>query len=200
MRKKLGLLLMIAGAVLIGANIYYFWHQQMEMKNALAEAETVLARHQEEEKTDLAAARGQFRPNEGDVIGVLRIPKIDKELPILEGTEDEMLEKGVGHYKTTAFPADNEQILLSGHRDTVFTNFDKLAPGDRFIVEMPYGTFEYMIRDTEIVDKDDTTIIRSMGEEVLTVSTCYPFRFVGNAPQRYIIYAYPIEVNGDEPR
>lgn len=127
-----------------------------------------------------------------DVIGLLEIPKIEAELPIIEGTDEEMLEQGVGHYSASVFPSDGEQILLSGHRDTVFRKFGDLAIGDRFIVKMPYGTFEYEIKHTEIVDKDDTSVIRSMEKEVLVVSTCYPFHFVGAAPDRYVVYAYPI--------
>lgn len=59
-------------------------------------------------------------------------------------------------------------------------------------MEMPYGTFEYVIESTEIVDEGDTSVIRPIGKEVFTITTCYPFRFVGNAPQRYVIYAYPV--------
>lgn len=63
---------------------------------------------------------------------------------------------------------------------------------DSFIVEMPYGTFEYVVENTEIVDEEETSVICPMGEEVLTITTCYPFRFMGNALQRYVIYAYPV--------
>nr|WP_311772818.1 sortase [Cohnella xylanilytica] len=57
-------------------------------------------------------------------------------------------------------------------------------------------TFEYEISSTEIVDKDDTSVIRSMGKEVLVVTTCYPFRYVGPAPQRYVVYADPVSSEG----
>src|SRR5699024_10734862 len=79
-----------------------------------------------------------------------------------------------------------------GHRDTVFRRFGELEIGDRFIVEMPYGTYEYEMRESEIVGADDTSVIRPMGEEVLTVSTCYPFSYIGNAPDRFVLYAYPV--------
>ncbi|MUG67826.1 hypothetical protein CHH75_22470 [Paenibacillus sp. 7541] len=137
--------------------------------------------------------RTEFRPELGEAIGVLYVPQLDVELPIVEGTDDEMLERGVGHYTSTALPSDNEQILLSGHRDTVFRDFDQLSVGDRFVVKLPYGVFEYEIQSTDIVDKDDTTVIRPMGTEVLVVSTCYPFRYLGNAPERFIFYAYPVD-------
>lgn len=213
MRNKAGLLLIIAGCLFVMISVYQYVNQQVQRNNALLEADKLLGHISEEPDVSKALVgvqetppkedtqvmtRDEFNPAESEVIGILRIPKLDKQLPILEGTDEETLDKGVGHYVTTAFPSDNEQILLSGHRDTVFTQFDKLAVGDSFIVEMPYGTFEYVIENAEIVDEDDTSVIRPMGEEVLTVTTCYPFRFVGNAPQRYVIYAYPITPDDEQ--
>src|SRR5690606_9435267 len=132
----------------------------------------------------------------GDTIGLLYIPKLGRDLPIIEGTNPEELERGVGHYLGTALPGQKDQIVLSGHRDTVFRNFDQLAIGDTFVLKLPYGTFEYEIFDTEIVSADDTTVIRSTApEEILTVTTCYPFYFIGNAPDRFIFYAKPVDEN-----
>jgi sortase A len=74
----------------------------------------------------------------------------------------------------------------------VFKNFAELDLGDTFVVEMPYGDYTYEIKDTEIVDADDTTVVGKMGEEVLVVSTCYPFDYLGNAPERFVFYAYPV--------
>lgn len=128
-----------------------------------------------------------------EIIGVLQVPKINEKFPIVEGTDDDDLKKGVGHYTGTALPREDEQIVLSGHRETVFRNFKHLEIGDTFIVKLSYGSFEYEIRDTEIVSADDRTVIRPRGEEVLTVTTCYPFNFIGNAPDRFIFYAYPVD-------
>ncbi|ANY76584.1 class D sortase [Paenibacillus ihbetae] len=206
MRRIVGALLMLAGVGFVTfAAIQYFEHQA-SLKEAMAEANTLISQpqtidHSDDKGVDPAShrdpliERSKFDPSPNDVIGMLEVPKLEAELPIIEGTDEEMLERGVGHYSSTAFPLDDEQILLSGHRDTVFRNFDKLEVGDRFVVKLPYGTFEYEIRSTDIVDKDDTSVIRSMGSEVLVVSTCYPFRYLGNAPERFIFYAYPV---GDE--
>lgn len=206
MRRILGFALLVAGAgILLFAVIQYIEHQA-NVKGALAEAHSILHqpntivvdRTQQEETSKETPSkplmdRAEFQPERSEVIGVLHVPKLDVELPIIEGTDDEMLERGVGHYTSTAFPSDNEQILLSGHRDTVFRDFDQLSVGDRFVVKLPYGVFEYEIESTDIVDKDDTSVIRSMGTEVLVVSTCYPFRYLGNAPERFIFYAYPVD-------
>jgi|GEM_PF-211636 len=132
--------------------------------------------------------------SKGEIIGILHVPKLDRELPIIEGTDEAQLRVGVGHYIGTGYPLQDTQILLSGHRDTVFKNFKELEIGDTFILELPYGKFEYVIRDFEIVDADDTTVIgRYTDKEVLTVTTCYPFNWIGNAPDRAVFWAWPKE-------
>lgn len=202
MRRKIGSVMTVLGLVLVLVAFFQYVEQKVKVQQALAQAENIVENKSNSSNietskvsdapSDPLIAREQFNPSKHDVIGILEIPKLDAQLPIIEGTAEEMLEKGVGHYSATAFPSDGEQILLSGHRDTVFRNFANLDIGDYFIVSMPYGTFEYEIKSTEIVDKDDTSVIRSMGEEVLVVSTCYPFHFIGAAPDRYVIYAYPV--------
>ncbi|MER2057688.1 MAG: class D sortase, partial [Niallia sp.] len=129
-------------------------------------------------------------PSIGDAVGLLVIDKIDGELPIVEGTDPDDLEKGVGHYKGSFYPEENGQIVLSGHRDTVFRRAGELEIGDELKIVLPYGEFSYQITSTKIVEADDRSIITlDNTKEELILTTCYPFRFVGNAPQRYIIYA-----------
>ena len=200
--------MILLGAIVIALAVFQFFEYRIQTKQALAEARTLIEPMPDgnfpsavravppDPRHDALAGRQKFKPEESDVLGVLEIPKIKAELPMIEGTDEEMLDRGVGHYSASALPLDGEQILLSGHRDTVFRNFAKLELGDRFIVKLPYGTFEYEISSTEIVDKDDTSVIRSMGKEVLVVTTCYPFRYVGPAPQRYVVYADPVSSEG----
>src|SRR5699024_6415274 len=123
----------------------------------------------------------EFKTDE--TIGIFYIPRLDREIPIIEGTDEDELAKGVGHYSGTGFPGQNKQILLSGHRDTVFRDFGELQDGDELHIKMEQGTFVYVIKDseTQIVPADDTTVIDpNRQDEVLTVSTCYPFSFIGN--------------------
>ncbi|KGA98676.1 sortase [Alkalihalobacillus alcalophilus ATCC 27647 = CGMCC 1.3604] len=184
-------LIMIVGLAFLIYGGYEIFQSSQKQKQSLAEANEVLAMDRDVENPISSAESMDI--NDGDVIGLLTIPKLEKDLPIISGTEEEELERGVGHYKTTKLPGQNDQILLSGHRDSVFRGFGELEIGDQFIVEMPYGTFVYEMYESEIVPADDTTVIRSMApDEVLTLSTCYPFNFVGSAPDRYIIYAKPV--------
>ncbi|WP_141431131.1 class D sortase [Bacillus sp. 03113] len=186
MQKFIGIFILLTGIGFIAASGYELWNYYTGQKQALKEADTI----PKEKKMTIS----DFKPRKGEVIGKLLIPIIDAKLPIIEGTEEDDLEKGVGHYRTTGFPGGNDQILLSGHRDTVFKRFNEIKIGDHLTVELPYGKFEYEIKETKIVSADDTTVIRStVPNEVLTISTCYPFRYIGNAPDRFIVYAYPVE-------
>ncbi|WP_407948407.1 class D sortase [Peribacillus faecalis] len=187
LRGKIALLFLMGGLFIIAFSIFQIVSSKQQTKETLEKAEKYI-----EEARNKEAGETKYVNNEEQLIGILRVPKLHASLPIIEGTDEQELEKGVGHYNGTALPEEGEQIVLSGHRDTVFRNFDKLEIGDLFIVELPDGTYTYEILFTEVVDADDTTVIGSKGEEVLTVTTCYPFHYIGNAPERFIFYAYPV--------
>jgi len=201
--KVRGRLLIIAASflILIGGGLVLFSLQEMyaqekKTKDSLAQAqEGVQNEVNKESKSVLLTEQPiDISFEQGEAIGILKIPRLKAELPIIEGTDEDELEKGVGHYSTTVLPGQPDQILLSGHRDTVFRRLGELEIGDIFEVSMPYGKFTYEITDSKIVDADDTTVIRSTApNEILTVSTCYPFSYVGNAPSRYILNAKRIQ-------
>lgn len=175
--------------LLIGILIstYSLWNIAITKKQAdtsLVEAKQLI------EKQDPMLEKETSGVKVGDVMGILMLPTIKKELAIVEGTDPDDLEKGVGHYAGSYFPGENGQIVLSGHRDTVFSRLGELKIGEEIKVQMPYGDFSYEIIRTKIVDADDRSIITLQNkEEELIVTTCYPFGYIGNAPNRYIIYA-----------
>src|SRR5450830_459660 len=128
-------------------------------------------------------------PAEGDNIGSLSIPVLKQKLLIIQGTGAGDLKKGVGHFIQSALPGEEDNSVLSGHRDTVFSKLGKLKIDDQLIVQTSAGTFTYEIKRIRIVDKDDKTVIVPADHAVLTLTTCYPFSFVGSAPDRYILTA-----------
>ncbi|MCM3798666.1 class D sortase [Caldibacillus thermoamylovorans] len=183
-------LLFTTGFILIGYALYHIWDGNNQVEKRIVEAKKIVEQNNNDSQIDPSSLSYQ----KGETIGILKIPKLKKELPIIEGTDEEELEKGVGHYTGTAYPLQNDQIVLSGHRDTVFRNFGELETGDTFIVELEYGKFKYEIYEMDIVPADDTTVIRSTTpDEILTVTTCYPFYYIGNAPERAIFYAKPVK-------
>ena len=128
-------------------------------------------------------------PTEGDNIGNLTIPALKQKLPLLQGTDDKTLTKGVGHFTQSVLPGEEDNCVLSGHRDTVFRDLGNLRIGDELIIQTSAGTFTYEVIGTRIVHKDDKTVIVPTDHAVLTMTTCYPFNFIGNAPDRYIVSA-----------
>lgn len=193
--KWVSRILIVAGVLLLGVFGFSLYDQTTRQSVTLEEAQQALELNRAafaEEKSEVEDPAIEFSAEYGEILGVLDIPKLGRSIGIMEGADDDTMKNGVGHVESTVFPGQKEQIVLSGHRETVFRDFGELEIGDRFIVEMTYGTFEYEIKDFKIVDSDDTTVIGKMGEEVLVVSTCYPFSYVGSAPERYVVYAYPV--------
>jgi LPXTG-site transpeptidase (sortase) family protein len=129
------------------------------------------------------------KPKVGDVIGTLSIPKIKKTINIIEGTGTKELKLGVGHYIGSVLPGVSDNSVLAGHRDSVFRNLGQLKIGDLMTVRTSYGTFVYEVHKIRIVNANDRTVIVPTKDAILTLSTCYPFRFVGNAPKRYVVQA-----------
>ena len=129
------------------------------------------------------------KPTIGDVIGSLWIPRLKRTIDIVEGTGAKELKKGVGHYVGSVLPGVSDNSVLAGHRDSVFRNLGDVKLGDLMTVRTDYGVFVYEVHKIRIVKADDKTVIVPTADAVLTLSTCYPFRFVGNAPKRYVVQA-----------
>lgn len=135
----------------------------------------------------------QSRPKVGDRFGSLVIPSLKLKLPLIEGTDDAELAKGVGHYRTSVLPGEPDNSVLAGHRETAFKRAGELKKGDLIRVDTHEGEFTYSVSKTWIVDEDDRTVIVSTEEPVIRLVTCYPFDMVGSAPERYIIEAELID-------
>jgi sortase A len=127
----------------------------------------------------------QFSP----AMGILRIPKIDVEVPVLEGTDDLILNRGVGHVAGTANPGDDGNVAIAGHRDGFFRGLKDVAVGDKIELVTLQTTDTYVIDNITIVDPSDISVLRPRSRSSLTLITCYPFYFIGSAPQRYIVQA-----------
>jgi sortase A len=177
-------LIVISGIIVLGIGLWQLWDIKRQEQQSLEAARELV------KEDEPRVAKEEFQPVTGDATGLLVIPKINAELAIVEGTDPNDLEKGVGHYKGSFYPDEKGQIVLSGHRDTVFRKAGELELGDLLTMKMPYGEYTYEIVSTKIVSADDTSIITLQNsEEELILTTCYPFSYVGDAPDRYIMYA-----------
>jgi len=134
-------------------------------------------------------------PIEGANIGSLTIPTLNRTINLLQGTGDKELNNGVGHFTQSVLPGEKDNCVISGHREIAFRQLDKLKIGDSLIAQTSAGTFTYMVSGTRIVHKNDRTVIVPTKNAVLTLTTCYPFNYIGAAPDRYIVLATLIKIN-----
>lgn len=130
------------------------------------------------------------RPKKGEHFADLVIPRLNAKMPIIEGTNEDELERGVGHYAGSVLPGEPDNAVLSGHRDTVFRQMGKMQLGDELQVDTAQGTFVYVIKKMWKTDAQDRTVIVPREKPILTLTTCYPFSYIGPAPERYIIEAH----------
>lgn len=122
-------------------------------------------------------------------MAVLEIPKIQLAVPLLEGTDGRTLSRGVGHIAGTARPGEMGNIGIAGHRDSYFRGLKDIKLGDSIELQTLKGTETYQVDQIDIVEPDDVSVLRPRDAPSLTLVTCYPFHFIGSAPQRYIVRA-----------
>lgn len=122
-------------------------------------------------------------------IAILRIRSVNLETPVLEGTDDATLNEGVGHIGGTGSPGGNGNMGIAGHRDGFFRGLKDIKEGDRIEVVTHERTESYVVDEMLIVSPDNVSVLEDRGEPSLTLVTCYPFYFVGSAPQRFIVHA-----------
>ena len=124
-----------------------------------------------------------------DVVGILEIPRIGFSEIVAEGDGEDTLRVAIGHLPDTPLPWRSGNSALAGHRDAHFRPLKDVRVGDRIVLQTRYGTLEYELRETLIVSPDDVWVLDPTDEPTLTLITCYPFNFVGRAPERFVIKA-----------
>ena len=189
MRKKpvltvVSIILATSGIAIVGLSLTH-----IRAMNAISGSQVLpeLAFHNSPSSTQASLASKV--PARGDYLGTISIPVLNKTLPIYQGTENSQLEKGVGHFEGSVLPGQTDNSVLAGHRDSVFSKLGKLKLGDLLIINTAAGNFTYKVSRFRIVDENDRTVIVPTKTAVLTLSTCYPFFYIGNAPRRYIVSA-----------
>ncbi len=126
---------------------------------------------------------------EGDFVGRLGIPRIGIDAVVLQGTGARTLRLGIGHLAGSAFPDAPGNVVLAAHRDTFFRPLRHIRRGDKIRFSSIGGSGLYRVEWTKIVRPGNTQFLKSDGRRSLTLITCYPFYYVGSAPQRFIVRA-----------
>jgi len=135
------------------------------------------------------AARREART--AGIVGRIESRRIELDVAVLEGLGAIPLLRGVGHDPTSALPGESGNVVLAGHRDTHFRALRDVRPGDRIDVTTADGAFRYRVDTVLVVNPDRTDLLADEGEEILTLVTCYPFYWIGPAPQRLVVRASP---------
>ena len=121
--------------------------------------------------------------------GRIEIARIGLDAAIREGIDAHTLNIAVGHVPGTAKPGDRGNVVLTGHRDSFFRALRKVRAGDTVRVLWDEGPILYLVESTSIVNRDAIEVMHPTSDHTLTLITCYPFNFVGNAPKRFIVHA-----------
>jgi sortase A len=108
---------------------------------------------------------------------------------VFEGADQDVLERGAGHLPGSALPGDRGNTVLAAHRDTFFRPLRGIRIGDVVKIHRPLQDSVYVVQSARVVEPDETDVLKSTGEPALTLITCYPFRFVGPAPERFVVRA-----------
>jgi sortase A len=127
---------------------------------------------------------------EGDVLGRMEIPRIGMSVIILQGTTSETLRLGVGHIDGTTLPGESGNIGIAGHRDTFFRGLKDVHREDEILLQTAAGTARYEVDWIQITTPSDGSIVSLATKPGLTLVTCYPFYYVGAAPERFVVHAH----------
>ena len=121
--------------------------------------------------------------------GRLEIPRLTVSARILEGTDRITLQRGIGHISSTPLPGEPGNAVLAAHRDSFFRPLLNVLIGDEIVVSTPSGDYHYQVASTRIVLPTDLSVLEPSATESLTLITCFPFHYIGPAPQRFIVIA-----------
>ncbi|QDI92058.1 class D sortase [Salicibibacter halophilus] len=201
--RKLGIVFIIIGLVIVSWFGYERWigmQSVEEFEGDVVRASSEMEVSQENLSLDEEGDPPQTETTQnyevGEGVAELVIPELNKAYETYWGQDEETLSGGVGMYDSewTTTPEEGGHTVLSGHRDTVFQPVGDLNEGDSLYVTYDGVDYEYEIKETWITDKDDRSVIVEKEDPTLTLTTCYPFDYFGDAPERYIIQAELVNV------
>ena len=215
MGHRIGTFLLVIGlGVLAWAATVYFWkdpfttaytaYEQRRLASNLDEQfdnwhptrEPVAESGDPVKRDDVSreAKRYRLASEDGDAIARIRIPELDLNLIVVNGTSVSDLRRGPGRHLETYMPGEHELVYIAGHRTTYgapFGDINELKPGDTITLELPYATIVYRVTRHRIVDDNDVSVLESPHHEQLVLQACHPRFF---ASQRYLVYATPVSV------
>ena len=128
-------------------------------------------------------------PEKTGIVGRISIPRLHISAIVEEGVDAETLARAVGHIPGTALPGQDGNIGIAGHRDTFFQKLKDLQPNDKIDLTTHSGRYHYTVESLTVVEPDNVSVLEPTGGQTLTIVTCFPFHYIGNAPRRFIVHA-----------
>ncbi len=188
------LVLLSNGLALLGYCAYVvvdaWWFQGSEARRLQSLIEGARAR-----RADLRYVKVPGPPSQPEammmhgLVGRIDIARLGVSVMVLEGFDGKTLRRGAGHIPGTALPGQAGNVGISAHRDTFFRPLRNIRAGDVISVTTLDGQYQYKVETTKVVSSKDVSVLAATGSEVLTLVTCYPFYYVGAAPERFVVRA-----------
>jgi sortase A len=141
------------------------------------------------ENLKVSSNQEPLRAAQGDIIGELEVPRLGLQTVVVQGDSPKILRRAVGHIVETAMPGDQGNVTLAGHRDTFFRPLRNIRRGDTVTLKTRVGNFQYLVESTAVVPPSDIRVLQPSARRTLTLITCFPFYYVGPAPNRFIVLA-----------
>ncbi|HET8948577.1 MAG TPA: class D sortase [Candidatus Polarisedimenticolia bacterium] len=202
-QRLLAIGLLLTGLTFLGA---WTWEQldtrwfQATQNRRLAELQQSRSSSPHGTKTSASSATrakeppaDNVPPHTGDLIGKIDIGRVGLSAIIAEGTDSRTLRRAVGHVPSTPLPGDEGNVVLAGHRDSFFRALRTVEEGDEIDLTTPDATLRYEITSIEVVGAEDTDVLWPTKEKSLTLITCYPFHYLGPAPDRFVVRARQLD-------
>jgi sortase A len=185
-RKWTEIFLLVAGAIAVG-----IWGWSYMRRSVFQNWGNRVLDHRMHSRPQ-ASTQGRAAPppmQNGALIGRLAIPRLNMRSVVREGAGQDTLDVALGHIPGTALPGQPGNTGIAGHRDTLFRGLRKIEKDDVIEFQTPAGSYSYRVESTGIVKPDDVAVLRDGRRPELTLVTCYPFYYVGSAPDRFIVKA-----------
>jgi sortase A len=125
----------------------------------------------------------------GSVVGEITIPTVALSAIVVQGDSAAILQRAVGHLRETALPGERGNVVLAAHRDTFFRPLERVRVGDAITLRTVAGEFVYLVEWTAVMRPSEVQVIASTDQDTLTLITCFPFSYIGAAPDRFIVRA-----------
>ena len=188
-RRFFGVALMIVGCLaLLASGAVLLWSRVFQEQQALA-----LPTIQAVERQSAARQNGATAPAQGQLLGLIRVPRLDLSSVVIEGDDSAALLFAVGHLSDTPLPWAHGNSVLAAHRDTFFRPLKNIREGDTIHFSTADAELEYVVRQLRIVEPTDVEVLDPTPSPTLTLITCFPFDYIGPAPKRFIVTAERVQ-------